>query len=502
MSQLWTVHWVTDTAPKLSPTSTHPMLDGWAGLTEREEQMRIRSGDPFMLDPNLKADARLTRFFSRSGFVQLAKSTKVSYTNDYRVFFNFLWLRGKHWDEADLDDLLDFEDWRRRSPRNPARVSGAKWNRELAALQRLYRWATAQQVLAVNPMAVKTVRNRHGDMVETADAWAKDVRSSNVRWLTPRAYRLWRDVGLRGYTAEGRPDRSWRGRHDDRNGAYADLLFSSGLRRTEAGSLLTWELPPTGVSQQRFYPGRVAAAVTKGKRARAFYVSAQALREIEAYVGTTRRAAIRRAQAQHRYDDIDGLRTVIDRSGRTRRVLHWRDRHGHTGQGNMDSLDPDERRLLFIDGPAGPEPLWLWLAEDGTPFDAHSWEAVFRAGSERSRVVLADAMTDPPFCTPHTCRHSFALHMLVALHHAMDQRFGLTAEERRDYRLLYGDPWRMVKDLLGHASEQTTRDIYLAPVADLQVRSLLLEEDRPGVTELLTRIAAASERVIDGDGAA
>ena len=106
-------------------------------------------------------------------------------------------------------------------------------------------------------------------------------------------------------------------------------------------------------------------------------------------------------------------------------------------------------------------------------------------------------MASPPFATPHMCRHSFALHMLVALHHAMDQRFGLTAEERRDYRLLYGDPWRMVKDLLGHASEQTTRDIYLAPVSDLQVRSLLTEDDDPGVAELLTRIAAASDRVQD-----
>jgi hypothetical protein len=37
----------------------------------------------------------------------------------------------------------------------------------------------------------------------------------------------------------------------------------------------------------------------------------------------------------------------------------------------------------------------------------------------------------------------------------------------------------------------------LAPVSDLQVRSLLTEDDVPGVAELLTRIAAASDRVQD-----
>jgi hypothetical protein len=47
-----------------------------------------------------------------------------------------LWLRGKYWDAAEPDDLLDFEDWRRRSPRNPARITGAKWNRELLPARR------------------------------------------------------------------------------------------------------------------------------------------------------------------------------------------------------------------------------------------------------------------------------------------------------------------------------------------------------------------------------
>jgi Phage integrase, N-terminal SAM-like domain len=145
------VHWVSEAVP--TRMSTHPILDEWADLADREEQMRIKPGDPFMLDPNHHVDARLTRFFSRSGFVQLAKSTKLSYTNDYRVFFDFLWLRGKYWDAAEHDDLLDFEDWRRRSARNPARISGAKWNRELAALQRLYRWGRRPAALGDKPLS-------------------------------------------------------------------------------------------------------------------------------------------------------------------------------------------------------------------------------------------------------------------------------------------------------------------------------------------------------------
>ncbi|MFJ3339386.1 hypothetical protein [Streptomyces sp. NPDC086766] len=118
---------------------------------------------------------------------------------------------------------------------------------------------------------------------------------------------------------------------------------------------------------------------------------------------------------------------------------------------------------LFVEGPAGPEPLWLWLNEAGLPFQPASWEGVFRTANERCESVLAPVMGEPPFCTPHMARHSFALVMLVVLNHIMDRRMGLTPEERRDFRLLYGDPWRMVQDLLGHAQLETTKHIYLNP---------------------------------------
>ncbi|MFC8238667.1 hypothetical protein [Streptomyces sp. NPDC057284] len=37
----------------------------------------------------------------------------------------------------------------------------------------------------------------------------------------------------------------------------------------------------------------------------------------------------------------------------------------------------------LTEGPAGPEPLWLWLNEQGLPFQPASWEGVFLAASDR-----------------------------------------------------------------------------------------------------------------------
>lgn len=75
-----------------------------------------------------------------------------------------------------------------------------------------------------------------------------------------------------------------RGRNDDRNAAYSDVLFSSGTRRSEGGSLLTTELPEMVTSDRLYFDGRLGREVTKSRRERTFYVSADALRAVWAYV--------------------------------------------------------------------------------------------------------------------------------------------------------------------------------------------------------------------------
>jgi len=158
--------------------------------------------------------------------------------------------------------------------------------------------------------------------------------------------------------------------------------------------------------------------------------------------------------------------------------------------------------------------LWLWLNEHGMPFGVHSWEGVFRAANERCEGVLTPpdrVGLDPhqvfaPYATPHSARHSFALYMLVVLNVLMDQKYGLTAEERRSFRQLYGDPWFMVQQLLGHASRDTTVDRYLAPVADLNLRSMLagapepIAAPMPELDTVFARVARESVDIQDVDG--
>lgn len=445
------------------PCRLVPGLSGWTDLDRREAAADIEARHPILIDPEYTVDPLLTQFLARSRFAWLAEGTREAYAKDYRLFFSFLWQRGKYWHEADPDDLLDWESWRRRTQPG-RRISGSKWRRELAALRLLYEWVEKKGHIARSPVLVHAVRLRDGSTVMTADQAPWDVRCSDVKWVTPRTYRLWLEVGLLGYDISGQPDPSWRGRNDGRNAAFTDLLFSSGLRLREGGCLLTLEVPDA-VAGHCYCEGSVAGAVAK-RRERMFYASAAALRRVAGYLATTRAEAIRRARRHRRYDQVPGKLIVTKVSHGARRKLCWRDDQGRAGEAPVGAIGPAERMRLFTETEHGLESAWLWLTEGGTPMAYESWEKVFDAANARVAAVFAAATRQDGgrrtaiACSPHMMRHSFALYMLVALHHALDRRFGLTPEERKHFRQVYGDPWVLVRDLLGHKSEQTTRLVY------------------------------------------
>lgn len=453
---------------------TVPENRGWLieGLGTRERHLGLLPGHPFLLRPDGSADADVLAFFASSSFKLLSEQTRLSYAKDLRLFLSFL--ESKSWRDCTPADLLDFEHWRRRDAANPRRVSGAKLGRELAACKKFFDWQRQRGTLGTDPARMGHVE-RSGSPLPGAALRPRDARSSRVKWLTPRAFRQWRDVGLGGYRLDGSRDRSWRGRSDGRNVAFANLLWSSGLRLREAGTLLRSELPSPELGA-RYLRARMGQAVAKG-RGRDFWMSSEALLDLEGYVISTRAAAVARAQREGRYESVAQRLVVV---GSERSGLQVRDGEGETRTVSLDLLSARDRARLFIEGPNGVEPAMLFLGESGLPMRFESWEAVFAGASRRCTRLGV-----PVSCYPHMLRHSFALRMLVTLLHAFDRRMGLTPEERRDYRLLYGDPWTLVQTLLGHTNPQTTRDIYLEPVSGLQV-DLFLNTDGDGGDEPFT----------------
>jgi hypothetical protein len=362
---MWRVFWVPQDAVRAGVRRR--VLAGWDDLPGREDAAGARAGDPIFLSPDYGVDPLLGLYVQSATFRRYTAETKRNYATDIALLLTFLWGRGRAWTDAAERDLEDYEHWRRFAPGNPDRVGGTKWDRELAAFASLYGWAVKNGHVTRNPVAMKQVRGRNGEVVTAPAARAKDARPSNVHWLTPRTWRRWIDVGLRGHGRDGVPERGWAGRLEDRNVAFTRLLVSSGLRRAEGGSLLTFEVPGLRLDGGRYYRGKVAAGVTRSKKDRTFYAAAGAIGEIEAYADSSRAWTVAQAQRKGLYERLPGARVVTEVTRRARPVVRWRGLDGRSGERPLSELTVRERMALLTEGPRGLEPLWLWLNERGMP---------------------------------------------------------------------------------------------------------------------------------------
>lgn len=441
----------------------HPLAEQWKDVTQRERALGIPEGSPVLFS-GAQIDDRLNSYF-RQGFSHDRMSTAQTYAFELRVWLRFLDRFDIRWDEAERGDVRAFQSWRVYDAGNPKRISPATWNKGWAALRHFYEWCRQEGLVESNPVA---------DAEKLRDPYAigghkeKNARASRDRWLTPVEYEMWRDVGMRGYQTEmtdtGKVraalfDEAFRGRNTSRNLAFTDYLRSTGLRLAEGGSLLDIEVPAC--------VGEKAPLLGKGKVFRHYEpMHRSGLEAIQVYRDGERRAAIARAQRAGRYNNVQDPAIVQEiftgRHGQRVRLQNGRIQ-------DVVMMPARARQRLFLEGANGLEPASLWLTETGDPMPFPSWSAVFRTANSRVSQARARLGIRSPWVrvSPHSLRFTFALTVLVAGVRATDERLGLV---RQDAFLAgnYSHVFDQVRDLLGHASVETTRKIYLEPVKSLR----------------------------------
>ncbi|OBI65114.1 integrase [Mycolicibacterium fortuitum] len=465
---------------------------------EMARQNRATDGTPYFVQPDGRADARINLFWRDPSVRAMATGTQQRYAMSLRIWLNFLNVVGVPWDRADATTLADFKVWRMSAEAAERHVAASTFQLDLAAISRFYEWAALTCDGVRSPVRFRQVyhANNH-ELVLEREARPAGIRRADVKWLTPSAFRRWRDVGLRGFTTEGLPCESWSGTIEDRNVAFVEGLFGTGLRCGEWSSVLTIELPQT--THRRLHRSRLASACAKRGAGRPYWLPKRVTQATNFYLDEGGRAeAVAFAQSKNLYSRIpellivdnvkDGQVTV--RNGSQSRRL------------NLDALDPSLRMRLFRETDSGLEPLWLWLNANGLPRPKTAWSKTFAVANDRvsRNLEKSDGSSPQLFARPHMLRHSFALRWYsVATFVAWERTSGLTAAEQRDFRNQLGDVWFLLSTLLGHRSVETTRNTYLEPFQSLQVDQLIAvmdSDDRSALERLIEVLSANDPRVL------
>ena len=427
-----------------------------AGALGTAERAGLIEGMPFILMGDGSYDLHLNRFFRACpGMGARSPNTWRSYARDILVSARFLGERrgGKTVWQVNRHDVLAFHRARRLSDA-AFRISAASWNRSVAALDKLYRWAVEEGIITTSPFSYGvTLRRSAGTgavlAVTTNRARERAARRHNMRYIDLGRYLLFRDVGLRGRLPDGTEDSTWRGRNGERNALFAELLVTTGLRLSEGGSLLLTELPRVIAPGPRSVLFDLSGSIAKGGRPRQVRIPRRVLALIQDYIDLER--AVSSARSEPSVTNPLWLAPEggkIDAAGKRVR---------------LDRLTPGERRRVLIGAPGKAQHALLWLTEGGRPVPAATWEAAFRRACARCHRFGIDVDV-----SPHTLRHTFAVNMLsMLIREQIGAVFDPQDRHGAAYRRILGDPLQKLQHLLGHASLTSTY-IYLDSLAEAQ----------------------------------
>jgi integrase len=401
-----------------------------------------------------------------------------------RSWFGFLQATDNiEWDEATCESFVSYRTWRLFTAENEGRVTPATFKKAVPALKMFYDWAVGKGYIEESPIPKAKFQGSPG-------AIPKNAREQRHKWVTPRTYAMWRNVGLLDRvaifdmdTGEVRGDidqvRGARGRNQTRNVAFTDLMITTALRNRELSHLLVPEVPSIA-GEESLLP----STISKGSRERSWIVlSPEVLASVDYYIRTVRRAQIRTARARGKYRDSHWILTSSEGapSGSVRMPSG--------ALRSLDTFSVEERPRLLIDSSEGPEPLMLWLNETGEPMDADSWGNVFMKANNRvSREYVRLGVRSPsPRISAHSLRFTCALFTLLSFAQVIDERLGLDSTSPW-IEANYAEAFDFVREFLGHADEGTTKGIYLKPVRDLRrLNGLGGERSLPSLMEFLAK---------------
>jgi site-specific recombinase XerD len=466
----WQVRFTLDELPV--PVVPLPFVEqASSGWDEWRAVSDVPVGTPFLVSPDFRYDVVLNGYFTSALMVGAAPKTREAHARDVAAFLSFLGSArsGRGWRDADESDHLAYLHWRRRDPAGP-RVAGSTWDREVATVNQFYRWGVRSGHVGSNPIPQLTRRTgpREFDWSERRgldELWpatySHDAVRERIEWLPPVTYRAWRDVGVRGFAAEGLPRPGFRGRWSARNSTFCDLMVRTGLRLSEQAGLTVFDVDFGGElsGYQRFW---LSGAVAKGRSARWIYVPRSVIAELDGYRALDRADVVARAQSSGVYERWHKPLVVEDPTVPVATIVG----QGVTSRVKVADLDFELRMRTLVQRPGGLEPAALWLGEGGQPLTRSMWKAMFRDANRRCATAgLAVS------CHAHLLRHTFAVVTLEQLQRGhIASLADLDPAQRGHYTRVFGDPLDWIRRRLGHRSVVTTQ-VYLHALGELEMET-------------------------------
>ncbi|KOU51513.1 hypothetical protein ADK56_09775 [Streptomyces sp. MMG1522] len=367
----------------------------------------------------------------------------------------FLAERGRELSTAAESDLVAYR--RSRIELQDAPVGGTVWDREASVINTLLDWMVEQGLRRTSPLRAV------GSTNPLASGMSRDM---DIRHLSLGQYVFFRDVGMGGQSLDGEVDRRFRGLAPSRSRAAADLAVTSGMRPREWSTVL---LPELAVGMRR--PGDSAEfdlqACAKYKKHRIAYVPPDTLTSVDRFLLIERpemaEGMARTLERRHR----DLLVAVEIDYARRRLRGRWQ---GRDREFAWSAMPPRLRRITVHEGPAGLEPLAVFIGHGSLMLTSSSWDRVRYQAWDRMMAVRGDDRA-PQLPVKrwrfHDLRHTFALRLLDFLMRraAERERTAVRAGTATLAEHIAFNPLLIVSRRLGHASPAVTYE-YLRYLED------------------------------------